>query len=523
MARIERVAFFDGETALSATQRENLDKSSVDHAAMCPYWEQVDTIVRGAKAIRDAGEKYLPKFPNEPDTEYKFRLSLTKFTNIYRDVVEGLASKPFENEVATDETLGTLPEQLTDFIGNVDGANNNLTVFAAATFFNGINDAIDWIFVDYPKVPVSTAPRSIEEERKSGIRPFWSHVKAINVLEAQSAVIAGNEELTYMRIMEPGDPNHIRIMIRDELGARWELWEQDKSKLPTGVGQPTIWYQIDQGVFTIGVIPMVAFVTGRRNGRTWFVHPPMRDAADLQIELYLQESGLKWIKTLTAYPMLTGNGVKPDKNPDGTTKPVNVGPMRVLYAPTDGNGNVGSWELIEPSAQSLTFLQSDVEKTINQLRELGRNPLTAQSGNITVITAAVAGKKGNSAVQMWAFGLEDALDNALILTAMWYGLPRDEMVEKINTKVFTDFDVDGDNGAVAVTALKDARAAGDLSQRTLWKELKRRDILSPDFDPDDEEQAILDEGPTEDEGEVDPITGLPIKQVVPPVLPNAGA
>ncbi len=39
------------------------------------------------------------------------------------------------------------------------------------------------------------------------------------------------------------------------------------------------------------------------------------------------------------------------------------------------------------------------------------------------------------------------------------------------------------------------REARDLSQRTLWSEMRRRNVLSPEFDPDAEEQAILDEIP----------------------------
>lgn len=510
-------------------QAENLDARSVDNAAMLGYWDQIETICQGAGAMRLAGKKYLPMFPDETTTDYDWRLKMSKFTNIYRDIVEGLAVRPFETattvDMATKDKAGSeddksaggedepLPDQIKEFVENVDGAYSSITEFAASLFFQGINDAVSWIFVDYPNSPAPGRVRSVAEERELGVRPFWTMVLGRNVLEARSAVVAGSEVLTYMRILEPvGSDNFVRILYRDQTGARWELWKQDRPTKSRSVNI-TKWDKIDEGIFSIGLIPMVPFAIGRRRGRSYFFFPPMRDAADLQIELYWQESALKHIKTLAAFPMLAGNGVKPAMTPDGKPKAMRVAPMAVLYAPPDGQGTSGSWSMLEPGAQTMTFLQSDVDKTINQLRELGRNPLTAQSGNLTVVTTMVAAKKGNSAVQMWAGAEENALDTALYITALWYGIA-DEIADRIRSHVFTDFDIEGEGGE-ALTALKGMRDAGDLSQRTYWKEMQRRDVLSGDFDADAEETALLDEGPTDDGTMIDPVTGRTIPGVKP--------
>mgnify|MGYP003403969016 FL=1 len=169
----------------------------------------------------------------------------------------------------------------------------------------------------------------------------------------------------------------------------------------------------------------------------------------------------------------------------------------------------------------MNFLMTKVEKTQTALRELGRQPLTAQSTQLTVITTAIAAQKANSAVQMWAYGLQDALSNALRITAMWFGI-RDW---KPSVKVFTDFDVDGE-GAEDLTQLRAARDAGDLSQRSYWKELKRRNVLAPDFDPEKEEEALADEAPGDNEvldANGNPVkldaTGKPIKAPMKPPTP----
>ena len=465
-------------------------KRSPDSAAMVPYWDQTDTIIGGIKAMRLEKKTYLPAFKEEKDPDYQIRLDNTKFTNIYRDIVESLASKPFEEEI----TLAgeDIPAHITDFLEDTNGRGDNLTVFAATTFFNGINSAIDWIFIDYPTVDTSKI-KTQADQKEAGIRPFWSHVLGRNVLTAETKRIAGKEVLTLVRILEKGTPDHIREFVRDDNGVvTWKLYEKKDN---TTAGK-TEWLETDTGVISIGVIPLVPFATGRRDGSTFKYFPSMQDAADLQIELYQQESALKFAKVMAAYPMLAGNGVKPDKDAEGNPKSITVGPMKVLYAPTDGSGKAGSWSFIEPAATSLTFLATDISETKKDLRELGRQPLTAQSGNLTVITTAVAAGKAKSAVGAWALGLKDALENALTITCLW--LKVTDYKPEVN--VYTEFDsfLDGNDG---LEHLRKLREGGDLSQATLWEETQRRRVLSPEFDQDKELERLLKEVPGEDEDE----------------------
>ena len=465
-------------------------KRSVESAAMLPYWDLTDTIVDGVEALRLAGETYLPMFTDEHPKEYAYRLKLTKFTNIYRDTLEGLASKPFEDEVAlVPDGDKPIPSEIVDFIENVDGSGNNLTIFSSGAFFNGINSALHWIFIDYDKPDPKVVSKA--DAKRVGLRPYWSHVLARNVLDVQSKMIAGNEVLTYVKILEPGQPDHVRVFERFGDGSvTWTLYQ--KNDKPGNDGK-TYFIPIDSGTIAIGIIPLVPFVTGRRDGRSWRIFPAMRDAADLQIELYQQESGLKFAKTLTAYPMLAGNGIKPPLEADGkTVSKIAVGPNKVLYAPPNpSGGQPGSWAYVEPNAQSLTFLAADVKETINQLRELGRQPLTASASNLTVVTTAVAAGKAKSAVKAWAFGLKDALENALKITAMWMNL--NPTVYAPTVSVYTEFDefMEGKD----LDTLNSARDRGDISRETYWDELRRRSVLSPEFNSEVEEKRLLEELP----------------------------
>ena len=468
----------------TANKKELLSRTD-DIASMVSYWEKVSDINEGYDKIKAASTKYLPKFPDEKSEEYTFRLENTKLTNVYVDIVEGLASKPFEEEIsfAEGEEKSEPPQEIKDFIENVDGNGNNLTVFGSLTFYNGINYAIDWIFVDYP--PADPLIRTRADEIAAGVRPFWSHVLAQNVLEVRTTNINGTHVLSYIRIHEPGvgEPERVRIFQRDINGTIiYQLWELNKDN---------DFVLIDNGTLTIDVIPLVPFVTGRRDGATWKFTPPMRAALELQFNLYRNESALEHLCILAGYPMLAANGLRPQMGPDGKTPMrVAVGPGRVVYGLPNENGTNGKWEYIEPSGASMEFLQKKNNETKQDLRELGRQPLTAQSGNLTVITTAVAAGKARSAVGAWALQLKDAIENALVITAKW--LKKDDYDPEIN--VYTDFDNFADGGA-DLAELGSARRAGDLSQETYWYELRRRKVLSPEFNAEKEREKLLEEIP----------------------------
>jgi len=464
---------------------------SSDHTAMAEYWTLVETLMGGAKAIR-AQPKYLPKFENETQQAYDIRRQNAKFTNIYRDIVENLAQRPFASEVQITESA---PASIKEFIEDVDGRGNHLHVFAGEIFFAGINAAVDWIMVDFTSGVPDGATKA--DEKRIGVRPYWVRIPAASVLAAYSAMINGKEEFVHVRIHEPetvrdgfGEKttDRVRVLERPDLGdgmygpATYQVWEKKKE----GTHGKEEWVKTDDaGPISIGVIPIVPFVTGRRIGASWRLHPPMRDAADLQIEHYQQESALKHIEELTAFPMLAGNGVAPPEK-DGKILPVPVGPQAVLYAPPHGDKAGGSWSFIEPGAQSLRFLLDHIKETAQQLRELGRQPLTAQSGNLTVITTAFAAQKGNSAIQAWALNLKDALEQAFVLTLMW--LKESGTVE---VKIDTDFDLGmgDDDSFVHVLAM----VAGDdplISREVALSEARRRNILSADYDAEKDEDEI---------------------------------
>lgn len=467
--------------------KKNLLKRSPDIETMVPYWEKVSDILEGTQAIKNGGVKYLPKFPDENINDYEFRLTVGKFTNIYRDVTEGLASKPFQDEISL---LGAekRPKELIDFAEDVDGFGSNLTTFAALTFFNAINYGIDWIFIDYPTVQ-NPDNVTIAEAKQRNLKPFWVHILGKNVLDVKTRMQGSKQIITYFRCQEPGygdEPMHVREFIETENGIEWKLYV----KITNDKGEDEF-IVVEEGMLSIDFIPVVPFITGRRDGNSFKIYPPLSDAADLQITLYQNESALEYIKVLACYPMLATDGTKPPKGTDGKPKKLRTGPNTVMYGVEKSNGDGGTWHYVEPQANSLEFLQKNIDKTKNDLRELGRQPLTAMSTQLTTVTTSIAAGKAKSAVTAWSYGLKDALENALLITMKWMGI---DYEPEIN--VYTGFDNVLDDGS-DIEELGKARERGDISVETYWDELKRRKILSPEFDIEEERKRLLDEIPAD--------------------------
>lgn len=486
------------------TGTATVDSVSTDYENSRAYWEQVRTMMRGTKAMRKAGQLYLPKFESETDKQYRDRLRTAKYTNIFADIVKSLADRPFSKE----PTIKAVPA-IEPMLENIDGQNNHVSVFMANWFKEAITTGIHWVLVDYamanPFVTDASGVerrKSVAEERQDGARPYCLLVRPEDVIAVYSGMIAGEEKIVHCRIRECWKERQewneivveqIRVLnrepIKDTLGnvtgfaeATFTIWERRDGKDWTII--------VDAFPITIGEIAMVPLIIGDRE-TGWLINPDMQDCADLQLEYYEQENGLKNIKSLTAFPMLSADGVNPEIDPK-TKAPVKVpvGPRAVLYGgQVQGSTIGGSWKFIEPAGTSLTFLKEDLKELAKELRELGRQPLTASSSNITKETSAFASAKGRSAIRRWTGSLKDAMENVLMYMAMWEGVVAEPEV----TMNLDDIDeADGDTGMTNVEAMYDKSV---ISKKTYRLEGMRRGILSDNFDPDTEDEQIEKEVP----------------------------
>lgn len=520
------------------TAENNPSITSSDHRAMEGYWNLIDAILGGVEAMRAAGETYLPRFQSERknsvDEEgkrydpYQLRLKQTPFTAVYEDLALNLASKPFQKECTLVDGSPALLEQYAE---DVDMQGNDLHVFSAHWFWHAINYAVGFVLVDHTRTPTVIGPSgapvavSLADERAAGSRPYWVFIPARRVLAAYTDIVRGRETLVHMTIAEEArrldgfreyavsrirhlwretlwsdEPDPVRRRIIGYGPPQFAVWES----VQDATTQKSSWQVIEAGFFIasggvpLSEIPVVWFVTGEREPGRFKIRPPLRSLAHMQVYEYQTEASLQNILNLTAFPMYAAQGIaKPDKTPV-------VGPRSVLYAPPNQDGNHGQWQILEPAGTSIEQVRKELDETRNQMRELGKQPLS--QANLTVLTSSMVEAKANSVAEMWAILFQDACERAWAFTAEWVGLRTED------PKVFVHKDFGADMaGGEAFKDVLAMRTARDISRKATIDSAKRFSRLPDDFDADEDEAELAKESEAaQNESEIDPLTGRPV-------------
>lgn len=498
---------------MAASGQSPFERSS-DFAAMLPFWTKIDDIRGGAEKMRAATTRYLPRFPSEKDEEYRDRVATSPWTPLYVEASENLAAKPFEREVAFVE--GTASARVEALAEDIDGQGNHLFAFSQRLFQDAIDYGVAWVFVDYTRMQPGA---TLADERAAGARPIWHYISARRMLAVYHDFVGGQMVYTHARIDETsverdgwGEKTvyRVRVLNRELLEggggygpATWQLYEQESTS-----SGATNWQLIDEGVLTIGEIPIRPLLLGERVDGTWKINAPLRDLADMQITEYQLENNRHRVQTMTAFPMLKALGVVVDDDKPRPDLP--IGPRVTLYAPSNADGTHGDFGFIEPSGAAGTMLREDLEQHRAEMREAGRQPLMSKSGGITATQVAVTHAKASSAVKAWALRLKDMLEECFTLTAEWLGEPRSPEVF-----VFTDFAVET-AGTEGMQIVLDLEERGLISREATLTEAKRRNILAPEYDADEDLETLAEEEP--DEPSAEEIAAA----MVPPVNGQAG-
>lgn len=454
---------------------------SLAHEKLSAHWQMIRAILAGAKAVKAAGEKYLPKFPAESDPEYNRRKESAPWRPEFEDCIRSISAKPFAEET---KLAGDPSDEMKAIAEDIDGRGNNLHVFARDMFEGGVSLGAHGILVDFPTMNPN-ATRA--EEKAAGARPYWVSVDADEIIALRTERRGAREVVTHLRLRETaivvdGFEEKAVEKIRVIEPGMWQLWKQVKN----AAGETT-WEIESDGILTLDEVPFVFYATAERVGAQ-YVRPPLLDLATMQIELYQALSTKEQAYTMLGAPMLSANGMAAPE--DGSS--VETGPRRILYAPSTED-IAASWSILSAPAGSLKELRDDCAATAEDMRRLGMQPMLPKTGNVTATASGIEAAKSHSAVGTWSNGLKDALEQAFMFTAKWM-----KSTEAVEVSVHTDFSV-GMWGVEEIKELREARAAGDLSQRTYWDELSRRGVLGPQFDPDKELDAILGEIPAGDE------------------------
>lgn len=436
---------------------------------------------------------------------YANRLSRLTLFNRFRDGVDDLVGRVFSRRVKWDEQTprsiaGDRKSGAFGFVDDVDGGGTNAHVFLRRRCRSSAAKGCDFVLVDFPKTE-NAGLRSVAEERRAGLRPFWVPYAREAVADWSHAIVAGRKTLTYLKLADAWSHpetkvSHpaLRLFFADGTSpVRFEVWAAlDPKKVgldPLSIEDGKAWQRVEEGFRQPHVeIPFGAYSTDA--DVPFEAEPPLIDAAYLNLSHCRKTGSIDNAQHAVGFPRMYASGITYQDFKD-QMKGAHAAD-RFLVIP-DAGGSVAfaepqgsSWGAVEATIQNIekrmdTLLSKPLEKSSAQ-------PLTAQG---EANSEAARMSRLESWVQQWT----DSTNLLLYFTAIDLGEVKPG--------------ADGGWGAVEFNAkwtassrdVEVVRVAADLSDRGLisreteFRIAQEFGVVPEEADFEEEQQRIEEEGP----------------------------
>jgi hypothetical protein len=446
-------------------------KQSKEAAALNEHCELISALLGGTKAMRAAGETYMPKWPNEDAESLKTRIAVATLFPAFGRTIEVLGAKPFSKPVTLDKDV---PAKLLPWLDDVDRAGRNLHSFLSEIGQEALGYGFSGILVDYPPTRDKDGKQlyvTKADEEKAAVRPYFVQIHPKNIL----GWLTDKDGMSQLRLLESVDVEdgeyatkaieQVRVLRRGS----WETWRQVPNK-------PEEWLPHESGTNTLAKIPFVP-AYGLRLGHM-MARPPLLELAYANIEHWQSKSDQQNITHVARVPILFAKMLGPDAE-------ITVGAGTAVK----GESPDSDMKFVEHSGKAIDAGRVSLLDLEDRMRQAGAELLVIKPGNVTESQTLADNEQGACALQKVAENLEDAADQALQLMADWVGEQQGGHVT-----VFKDFGAATLAEASAELLLK-TNQAGKLSDESLHEELQRRGIIKPDTDWTTEKDRIDSQGP----------------------------
>lgn len=442
-----------------------------------PTWQMVDHLTHGTRAMRAAGKEYLPQEPREPETAYKSRLTRSVLTPLYEDTLRKMVGKIMKQPVILEEDV---PAAISRYEDDIDAGGTDINEWTKRIAFWALNHGVTYILVDSPNVQQvqdrEQRPVSRADVNAGKLRPYAVHIKAPQVIGWKTETIDGQIVLSQVRIMittEEDVPGEEFAQVDVERIHVWEIGRRRIYRKQADDNGETDWVLEEDSIVDLPVIPLIPvygehvdFLKGE---------PPMLEIAHLNVTHWQSDSDQRHILHVARVPILFGSGLGETERGDFE---IQVGANTMTRGPQGSD-----MKYVEHSGAGIEAGAHDLEVLEQRIAKLGLNMvLKRASGDTTATARALDQSEADSPLGMFARHIEKQIEAMFDLFGLILNLGDDAGG---SVSVYKDFSItlrDGED----IKALAEMRAAGDISQKTYWEELKRRNLLNDDFNADAE-------------------------------------
>lgn len=442
-------------------------------------------LLSGTEGMVAAGKTWLPQHPGESDGNFRVRLTSNTLTNFLEQAISKANGRIFAKGIKTKD----IPPAIEPLLENIDLQGRNLDSFAMDVFKSAWADGISYILIDeqIPAIPINTAADRVAAK----IRPYAVHITAGCILEIMSEMIDGVQTIARVRIKECNhvpdgewgyvEQTRVRVLMRrvGENGKPTifcQMWKEEEKQGSAGKEWVMDGEEVATAMKRIALVPIYTNRVGYMEGE-----PPFQATAELNLDHWRVKSEQKNALTMNCFEMLSATGV----DEDWVAK---VGPAQVQRASNPD----AKFAYLSPTGKGVELAGQYLKDIEAQIESAGASLRVENAGNVSATAAALDSEEGIAAIKAIAEAGGDALELAVGYMAELMALPLD---------VTGDIELSVGGGArkgtdAGLQELGKARLSGDISRKAYLTELIRRDELSENFDMDENEDELTQDGPS---------------------------
>lgn len=455
---------------------DTVDSCSVAYERMAKKWELIHDLLGGTQKMRDADSKWLPKEEAESPKNYERRLNRSVLFPGFKNAIDRSVSRPFSKPV----TVKSAPAALDFLVKDADGCSQSISQFARSIFEDLCTYGKAHILVDYTSVKENNeGTASIAQEKAIGARASFARVTSPSLIGWSAIKLPGYSKpvLESIRIREKRtekvegstyqdhEVNYIRVVGRNS----FELWrEMDQAD-----GDGNQWKMVESGRISLGKVPLVTIYAKQVGFME--ADPPFEDLAWLNLAHWQSESDQRNILRVSRFAILFASGLSKEEAENGFT----VGPFNTI---TSSNKDA-RLAYVEHQGTAIEAGRKDLQDLEARMEIAGMSPFIERSANSTATGKAIDEEQSLSKAQEWVRATEDGLFEAFDFASQWHQV---ELPKDFGIDIFSDFKVSLQPGDI--TFLLQLAQAGQITNKTLLEEIKRRGLLADSVDPEQESE-----------------------------------
>ncbi len=463
-----------------AAWRMPVNTPSAEYAAAAADWKIVRDCIDGNRAIKAAGECYVPRLTGQSVSDYQKYLMRGVFFNATRRTHQAMLGLLFRKPPVIEELEKieglklVMPDA--DMMGN-SFINYARLIMGDTCSLGHCGTLIDW---------------SVAESR-----PYCAYYAPESILSAVPERVGGRMVLSLLVLHEvvsmpstdpfiPARVNQWRVLRLNKAGnVEFELWREPSDKK----GDPQVFQaaaEMSRRGVSIKAIPFVFH--GAEDNDPCINPPPLGDIAHVNVSHFNTSVDLEHGRHLTGLPTPIACGFK---LPKGGTLAIGSNEAWV------SDNAQATAKYMEFTGQGLKSLTDAITEKQNQMAALGARLIEAQKKDAEAFdtVALRASSETSTMARIGQLGSE-SLSRVLAWCVWWTGAQAD--VSTAATGVVFALNQDFVSAAMPsdmLTALISAWQQQGISFETLFGALQKGEIIDDDCTMEEERQRIADNPP----------------------------